>query len=118
MTQYTRRRLITVGLGAATIGPLAGCTSNDVGSSIESGNGSEVQSSFFVSEHNLQYVCADPLESQKTANQLVAETDATEVLPLMPLPGQAQEWADDDWGYVEIMENVNLETLKKALGAA
>ncbi|ELZ88994.1 zinc ABC transporter substrate-binding protein [Haloferax elongans ATCC BAA-1513] len=118
MTQYTRRRLITVGLGAATVGTLAGCTSNDVGSSTGCGNGPEVQSSFFVSEHNLQYVCSDPLESQKAANQLVAETDATEVLPLTPLPEQTQEWIDNDWGYVEIMESVNLGTLKKALGAA
>jgi zinc transport system substrate-binding protein len=70
-----------------------------------------------ISEHDLEYVCADPLESQKAANQLVAETDATEVLPLTPIPGQTQEWADDDWGYVEIMENVNLETLKQALDA-
>lgn len=71
-----------------------------------------------VAEHDLQYVCADPLESQKAANQLVAETDATEVLPLTPIPGQTQEWADEDWGYVEIMENINLETLKQALDAA
>jgi zinc transport system substrate-binding protein len=71
-----------------------------------------------IAEHDLQYVCADPLESQKAANQLVEETDATEVLPLTPIPGQTQEWADEDWGYVEIMENVNLETLKQALDAA
>ncbi|KYH23957.1 high-affinity zinc transporter periplasmic component [Halalkalicoccus paucihalophilus] len=70
-----------------------------------------------IAEHDLQYVCADPLESQTAANQLVEETDATEVLPLTPIPGQTQEWADEDWGYVEIMANVNLETLKQALDA-
>ena len=70
-----------------------------------------------IAEHDLEYVCADPLESQQAANQLVAETDATEVLPLTPIPGQTQEWADKDWGYVEIMENVNLETLRTALDA-
>ena len=70
-----------------------------------------------IAEHGLQYVCADPLESRTAANQLVEETDATEVLPLTPIPGQTQEWADEDWGYVEIMENVNLETLKRALDA-
>jgi zinc transport system substrate-binding protein len=70
-----------------------------------------------IAEHDLEYVCADPLESQQAANQLVAETDATEVLPLTPIPGQTQEWADQDWGYVEIMENVNLETLSTALDA-
>jgi zinc transport system substrate-binding protein len=71
-----------------------------------------------IAEHDLEYVCADPLESQTAANQLVEETDATEVLPLTPIPGQTQEWADEDWGYVEIMENVNLETLTQALDAA
>jgi len=70
-----------------------------------------------IAEHDLQYVCADPLESQTAANQLVAETDATEVLPLTPIPGQTQEWADEGWGYIEIMENINLETLKQALDA-
>jgi len=70
-----------------------------------------------IAEHDLQYVCADPLESQQAANQLVSETDATEVLPLTPIPGQTQEWADQGWGYVEIMENVNLETLRTALDA-
>jgi zinc transport system substrate-binding protein len=70
-----------------------------------------------IAKHDLQYVCADPLESQTAANQLVAETDATEVLPLTPIPGQTKEWADEGWGYIEIMENINLETLKQALDA-
>jgi len=71
-----------------------------------------------IAEHDLDYVCADPLESQTAAEQLVAETDATEVLPLTPIPGQTQDWADNDWGYVEVMENVNLETLETALDSA
>ncbi|EMA42266.1 metal ABC transporter solute-binding protein, Zn/Mn family, partial [Halococcus hamelinensis] len=70
-----------------------------------------------VGEHDLEYVLADPLESQKAANQLVAETDAKEVLPLTAIPGQTQEWVDRGWGYVDIMEQVNLPTLVKALDA-
>lgn len=70
-----------------------------------------------IAEHDLEYVCADPLESQTAANQLVEETRAKDVLPLTPIPGQTQAWADKDWGYVEIMENVNLETLTTALDA-
>ena len=70
-----------------------------------------------IEEHDLEYVCADPLESQRAANQLVEETDATAVLPLTAIPGQTQEWADNDWGYVDVMEKVNLETLQKALDA-
>jgi zinc transport system substrate-binding protein len=70
-----------------------------------------------INEHGLEYVLADPLESQRAAQQLVAETSAREVLPLTPIPGQTQEWANKGWGYVEIMEQINLPTLKQALGA-
>jgi len=69
-----------------------------------------------IDEHGLEYVLADPLESQRAAQQLVAETSANEVLPLTPIPGQTQQWADNGWGYVDIMERVNLPTLEKALG--
>jgi len=70
-----------------------------------------------IDEYGLDYVCADPLESQTAAEQLVAETDATEVLPLTAIPGQTQAWADEDWGYIDVMENVNLDTLETALNA-
>ncbi|MFC7132157.1 MULTISPECIES: metal ABC transporter substrate-binding protein [Salinibaculum] len=68
-----------------------------------------------IRAHDLQYICADPLESQQAATQLVAETDAEAVLPLTAMPGLTDEWADDDWGYVEVMENVNVPTLERAL---
>jgi zinc transport system substrate-binding protein len=68
-----------------------------------------------VDEHGLRYVCADPLESQRAAEQLVAETDAEAVLPLTAMPGLTREWDDEGWGYVEIVENVNLPTLERAL---
>lgn len=71
-----------------------------------------------VAEHDLEVVCADPLESQQAADQLVEETDATEVLPLTPIPGRTRAWADQGMGYVEIMERINLETLRRALDAA
>ncbi|MFD1644418.1 metal ABC transporter substrate-binding protein [Haloarchaeobius litoreus] len=70
-----------------------------------------------IEHHDLQYICADPLESQRAAEQLVAETDATEVLPLTALPGLHDDWADRDWGYVDVVENVNRPTLERALEA-
>ncbi|AEH36663.1 metal ABC transporter substrate-binding protein [Halopiger xanaduensis] len=70
-----------------------------------------------IDEYDLEYVCADPLEPQDAAEQLIAETDANEVLPLTPIAGQTQEWADEGWGYVEIMEEINLATLERALDA-
>lgn len=68
-----------------------------------------------IAEHDLEYVCADPLESQRAAEQLVAETDARAVLPLTAIPGRTQDWAESGWGYVDIMANVNLPTLEWAL---
>lgn len=70
-----------------------------------------------VDEHGLRYVCADPLESQRAAEQLVAETDAEAVLPLTAMPGLTDEWDANGWGYVEVMENVNLPTLDRVLEA-
>lgn len=68
-----------------------------------------------IGEHGLRYVCADPLESQRAAEQLVAETDAEEVLPLTAMPGLTDAWAAEDWGYLEVMEEVNLPTLERVL---
>lgn len=70
-----------------------------------------------VEEHDLQYVCADPLESQRAAEQLREETAVEEILPLTAMPGRSDAWAENDWGYVDVVENVNLPTLERALGA-
>jgi zinc transport system substrate-binding protein len=70
-----------------------------------------------VDDHGLRYVCADPLESQRAAEQLVAETDAEAVLPLTAMPGLTDEWNANDWGYVDVMERVNLPTLERVLDA-
>jgi zinc transport system substrate-binding protein len=70
-----------------------------------------------IEEHDLQYVLADPLEDQTAADQLVEQTDATEKLPLTAVAGQTQDWADKGWGYIDVMENINLATLQQALDA-
>jgi zinc transport system substrate-binding protein len=68
-----------------------------------------------IEDHGLRYICADPLESQRAAEQLVAETEAEAVLSLTAMPGLTDEWESEGWGYVEVMENVNLPTLERAL---
>lgn len=70
-----------------------------------------------VQTHDLRYICADPLESQRAAEQLVAETDAEGVRPLTAMSGLTDEWEDEGWGYVEVMEKVNLPALEDALDA-
>ncbi|QZY00496.1 metal ABC transporter substrate-binding protein [Halobaculum rubrum] len=68
-----------------------------------------------IAEHDLRHVCADPIESQRAADQLVAETDAEAVLPLTAMPGLTDEWAERDWGYLDVMREVNVPTLERAL---
>lgn len=70
-----------------------------------------------IEDHNLDYICADPLEPQQAAEQLVAETTASAVLPLTAMPGLKQDWVHQRWGYRQIMEEVNLPTLEHALDA-
>jgi len=70
-----------------------------------------------IETHDLRYICADPLESQRAAEQLVGGTDAEAVLPLTAMPGLTDEWESEDWGYLEVMEKVNLPALEDALDA-
>ncbi|MFC5366576.1 metal ABC transporter substrate-binding protein [Salinirubrum litoreum] len=70
-----------------------------------------------IAEHDVEYVLAPVFESDRAARQLVAETDATGVLPLTPVPSLTPEWNDRGWGYLDVMEQVNLPSLARALGA-
>ena len=70
-----------------------------------------------VDEHGIDHVLAPVFESDRAAELLVEDTDASEVLPITPIPGRTEAWANEGWGYVEVQENVNLPTLRTALGA-
>lgn len=70
-----------------------------------------------IEEHDVTHVLAPVLESNRAATQLVRETDATSVLPVTALPGAVEAWTRKDWGYIEVMRNVNLPSLATALGA-
>ncbi|WP_101294465.1 metal ABC transporter substrate-binding protein [Halegenticoccus soli] len=70
-----------------------------------------------IEEHGITHVLAPVFESDRAAKQLVEETDATEAVPLTPVPTLKAEWAEKGWGFVDVMRNVNLPSLQKALGA-
>ncbi|KTG26588.1 metal ABC transporter substrate-binding protein [Haloferax profundi] len=70
-----------------------------------------------IEEHGIRHILADPLESDRAAQQLVTETDAEDVLPLTSIPGLTQEWDENDWGYIDIMRETNLPSLRTALDA-
>jgi ABC-type lipoprotein export system ATPase subunit len=70
-----------------------------------------------VDEHDFEYVLAPVFESDRAATQLVRETDAKEALPLTPVPTLTEEWNEKEWGYLDVMEQVNLRSLERALGS-
>ncbi|WP_411969060.1 metal ABC transporter substrate-binding protein [Haloferax sp. YSSS75] len=70
-----------------------------------------------IEEHGIRHVLADPLESDRAATQLVAETDAEAVLPLTSIPGLTSEWREAEWGYIDIVRETNLPSLRTALDA-
>jgi len=70
-----------------------------------------------IEEHGIEYVLTPTMESDRAARQLVSETDANEVLEISALSGVKEEWTERGWGYLEVMENVNLPALTKALHA-
>ncbi|SEO46749.1 zinc transport system substrate-binding protein [Halogranum amylolyticum] len=70
-----------------------------------------------VEEHGIEHVLAPVFESDRAARQLVAETGAKEVLPVTPIPTIKPEWDDRGWGYLDVMREVNLDSLSTALGA-
>ncbi|WP_323174429.1 metal ABC transporter substrate-binding protein [Natrialba sp. PRR66] len=76
-----------------------------------------------VEEHNIDTILYDPFETPgedslpTAAEMLIENSSATNAEPLTPVGGTTQEWAEQDWGWVEQMEEVNIPSLEKALGA-
>ncbi|MFC6835859.1 metal ABC transporter substrate-binding protein [Halomarina ordinaria] len=70
-----------------------------------------------IEREGIEYVLAPVFESDRAATQLVEETDATEVLPITALAGFREEWEEEGWGYLDVMREVNLKSLRTALGA-
>jgi len=70
-----------------------------------------------IESHDIEYVLHPVLEPRSVAEQLVADTDATGVLDVTAISGVTDEWAEQERGYVELMETINLPSFRKALGA-
>jgi zinc transport system substrate-binding protein len=76
-----------------------------------------------VEDNDIDTILYDPFETQDgspppLARRLLEETEAEETAPLTSLDGTTQEWADNDWGWVEQMTEINLPALRAALGTA
>lgn len=70
-----------------------------------------------IEEHTIEYILTPVLESDRAATTLVQQTDAKGLLPITSIEGMTKEWQQKNWGYIDIMKNVNLPSLKQALGA-
>ncbi|MHC3439359.1 metal ABC transporter solute-binding protein, Zn/Mn family [Natrialbaceae archaeon A-gly3] len=75
-----------------------------------------------VEEHNIDTILYDLFEAPddeelpSAARMLLENSPATDAEPLSPAEGTTHEWAQNGWGWVEQMEEVNIPSLEKALG--
>ncbi|GAB3038159.1 metal ABC transporter substrate-binding protein [Natronobiforma cellulositropha] len=77
-----------------------------------------------IEEYDIDTVLYDPFETNDPDHEvpnmvdvLIENTDATDYAPLTPAEGTTLEWNENGWGWVEQMEEINLPSLRKALGA-
>jgi zinc transport system substrate-binding protein len=77
-----------------------------------------------VEEHDIETILYDPFESPDPDEEvpqmvelIIENSDASEAAPLSPAEGTTPEWNEEGWGWVEQMEEVNIPSLRRALGA-
>lgn len=76
-----------------------------------------------VEEHDIDTILYDPFETTdpdddvpQMVELLLDSTDADDYAPLTPAEGTIEEWSEQDWGWIEQMAEVNLPSLRQALG--
>ncbi|OVE84514.1 metal ABC transporter substrate-binding protein [Natronolimnobius baerhuensis] len=77
-----------------------------------------------VEEHDIETVLYDPFETPnpdedvpQMVEVLLENTGAENYEPLTPAEGTTAEWTEQEWGWVEQMEAINIPSLRAALGA-
>jgi len=75
-----------------------------------------------IEEEGIDTILYDPFESSSPGDDLpqmvdsiLEESSAEYAEPLTPAEGTIQEWEDNDWGWVEQMEEINIPSLEQAL---
>ncbi len=69
-----------------------------------------------IEEEGIEHVAYDMYEEDRVSER-IAESTGSELVPLSPIEATTQEQLDEGMGYVEHMTEINLPSLKKALGA-
>jgi zinc transport system substrate-binding protein len=75
-----------------------------------------------VEDNDIDAILYNPLETSDVdppplARRILESTDATRALPLASGDGTTGEWQDDGWGWIEQMTEINIPSLRTALGA-
>ncbi|MEA1932765.1 MAG: zinc ABC transporter substrate-binding protein [Euryarchaeota archaeon] len=71
-----------------------------------------------VDESGIDVILYDRFESDRLANTIVENSDsATETMAVTAGAGTLREWADNDWGFIDQMQQVTLPAFRQALGA-
>ena len=69
-----------------------------------------------IRENDIRYIANGVFESQRPARQLVRETAVDSYFPVTPYAGVREEWVEENWGYEEIADNINMPTFDIVLG--
>ncbi|QZY00407.1 metal ABC transporter substrate-binding protein [Halobaculum rubrum] len=69
-----------------------------------------------IDENDIRYIGAGVFETRRPAKQLLAETSVEAYYPVTPYAGVREDWVENDWGYEEIADKVNMPTFEVVLG--
>lgn len=69
-----------------------------------------------IEENDINYIANGVFESRKPAKQLLAETQVRAYFPVTPYAGVRETWVQNEWGYEEIADNINMPTFEVVLG--
>jgi zinc transport system substrate-binding protein len=69
-----------------------------------------------IEENDIRYIGAGVFETRRPARQLVESTGVEAYYPVTPYAGVREEWVENEWGYEEIADNINMPTFEVVLG--
>ena len=111
--QYVERRYEFELHTPTGISPDANVSPSDIGDMLE-----------LIEQHDIDTVLYDPFESANPGEEvpqmvqtIFENSDVENAEPLTPVEGTTAEWADNGWGWIEQMEELNLPSLRAALNA-
>jgi zinc transport system substrate-binding protein len=69
-----------------------------------------------IRDNDIRYIGNGVFESRRPAKQLLGETQIEGYFPVTPYAGVREDWVENEWGYEEIADNINMPTFEVVLG--